>query len=111
MTSHVAHVIVIGNEKGGAGKSTIALHLAVGLMQLGFKVAVADFDVRQRSLHRYLDNRRAYNNTGAACSLLFPTIYEPPESFAEPNIATDRLNQVDGDLRSISRIADFLIVD
>src|SRR5215470_2633804 len=111
MTSHAAHVIVIGNEKGGAGKSTIALHLAVGLMQLGFKVAVADFDIRQRSLHRYLDNRRAYNNSAAICSLLCPTIYELPESFAEPNFANDRLDQVEGDLRSISRKADFLIVD
>ena len=111
MTSHAAHVIVIGNEKGGAGKSTIALHLVVGLMQLGFKVAVADFDIRQRSLHRYLDNRRTYNNSGATSSLLCPTIYELPEGFAEPNFANDRLDQVEGNLRSISRTADFLIVD
>ena len=48
--THGAHVIVVGNEKGGSGKSTIALHLCVGLMQLGFKVAVADFDERQKSL-------------------------------------------------------------
>ena len=34
-----AHVIVMGNEKGGAGKSTIAMHVAVGLMNFGQRVA------------------------------------------------------------------------
>lgn len=52
-----AHVIVIGNEKGGAGKSTLAMHLTVALLKAGRRVAVLDLDVRQRSLSRYLDNR------------------------------------------------------
>ncbi|MGA2954040.1 MAG: division plane positioning ATPase MipZ, partial [Caulobacteraceae bacterium] len=42
-----AHVIVVGNEKGGAGKSTVATHLAVALMHEGARVAVLDLDVRQ----------------------------------------------------------------
>jgi len=52
------HVIVLGNEKGGSGKSTSAMHLIAGLMKAGFKVGCIDLDSRQRSISRYLENRR-----------------------------------------------------
>ena len=55
-----AHVIVVGNEKGGAGKSTVAIHLAVALMRMGKTVGVIDLDLRQASLSRYLENRRRW---------------------------------------------------
>ena len=55
-----AHVIVIGNEKGGSGKSTTAMHVAVALMNAGQRVATIDLDSRQRSLTHYLDNRRRW---------------------------------------------------
>lgn len=53
-----SHVIVLGNEKGGSGKTTTGMHILVALMRLGFKVGSIDIDARQRSLSRYLDNRR-----------------------------------------------------
>jgi chromosome partitioning protein len=49
--------IVIGNEKGGAGKSTVAVHLAVALAHEGAKVAVLDLDLRQRSLDHFFASR------------------------------------------------------
>ncbi len=52
-----AHIIVLGNEKGGSGKSTVAMHVAVGLLRLGFKVATLDLDVRQRTFTTYFENR------------------------------------------------------
>jgi chromosome partitioning protein len=55
-----AHVIVVGNEKGGTGKSTIAMHLAVALMNFGQRVATIDLDSRQKSLTHYVENRRAW---------------------------------------------------
>lgn len=55
-----AHIIVIGNEKGGSGKSTTAMHLIVGLMQAGKKVGSLDLDIRQGSLTKYVTNRRNY---------------------------------------------------
>ena len=55
-----AHVIVLGNEKGGSGKSTTAMHVAVALMQAGQRVATIDLDSRQKSLSHYVDNRRAW---------------------------------------------------
>jgi len=53
-----AHVIVLGNEKGGSGKSTTAMHVAVALLQAGQRVASIDLDSRQKSFTHYIENRR-----------------------------------------------------
>ena len=53
-----AHVIVLGNEKGGSGKSTTAMHVAVALLQAGQRVATVDLDSRQKSFTHYVENRR-----------------------------------------------------
>ncbi|MDE3116407.1 MAG: AAA family ATPase [Pseudomonadota bacterium] len=52
-----AHVIVFGNEKGGSGKTTAAMHVAVALARLDKRVALIDLDSRQQSLMRYAQNR------------------------------------------------------
>jgi chromosome partitioning protein len=51
-------VIVVANEKGGSGKSTVAMHIAVALLKRGRRVATVDLDARQRSLTHYIENRR-----------------------------------------------------
>lgn len=51
------HVIVLGNEKGGAGKSTLAIHIVTGLLHAGRTVAIIDLDLRQRSMQRFFTNR------------------------------------------------------
>ncbi|MEL6316501.1 MAG: division plane positioning ATPase MipZ [Pseudomonadota bacterium] len=53
-----AHVIVLGNEKGGSGKSTTAMHIFAMLARQGFTVGAIDLDTRQRSFFRYLENRQ-----------------------------------------------------
>lgn len=57
MRSGQAHRIVFANEKGGTGKSTTAVHIAVALAYLGARVASIDLDPRQRTMHRYIENR------------------------------------------------------
>lgn len=59
MAQHDARILVVGNEKGGSGKSTTALHLAVYLLHQGHRVATIDVDSRQQTLTRYIRNRRA----------------------------------------------------
>ncbi|MFN7112617.1 MAG: division plane positioning ATPase MipZ [Brevundimonas sp.] len=54
------HVIVLGNEKGGAGKSTLAIHIVTGLLHAGRSVAIIDLDLRQRSMQRFFTNRLAW---------------------------------------------------
>ena len=56
----MAHIIVIGNEKGGSGKSTTSMHIATALARMGHRVGALDLDVRQRSFGRYLENRMAW---------------------------------------------------
>ena len=56
----MARLIVMGNEKGGSGKSTTAMHLITALVRAGHAVGALDLDLRQKSLFRYLDNREDY---------------------------------------------------
>jgi len=69
-----AHVIVLGNEKGGSGKSTTAMHVAVALLQAGQRVATIDLDSRQKSFTHYVDNRRDWAER-ARIKLDVPTHY------------------------------------
>lgn len=57
MSSSTPHRIVFANEKGGTGKSTTAVHVAIALAYQGARVAAIDLDPRQRTLHRYMENR------------------------------------------------------
>jgi len=53
-------IVVVGNEKGGSGKSTTAIHIAVALLYRGYRVGTLDMDCRQASLTRYMENRRQF---------------------------------------------------
>ncbi|MBW8882474.1 MAG: P-loop NTPase, partial [Asticcacaulis sp.] len=55
-----ARILTFGNEKGGAGKSTVAMHVAVYLLHQGLRVAFIDLDLRQRTLARFFSNRRTW---------------------------------------------------
>ena len=64
-----AHVVVLGNEKGGSGKSTTAMHVIVGLLHEGRRIGCLDLDVRQATLSRYLANRAEFCRRGGVCPL------------------------------------------
>ena len=55
------HVVVIGNQKGGSGKSTFAMHIIVALLKAGKRVASFDLDLNQQTLTRYLGNRHEWD--------------------------------------------------
>lgn len=90
-----AHMVVVGNEKGGSGKSTTAMHLIVGLMQMGFSVASVDVDFSQGTLTRYLANRRAFVKA-AGSDVKSPEHFTvgPPEGLSEDE--RDDANSGDG---------------
>ena len=64
MSDGKARVIVLGNEKGGTGKSTVAMHLIVALLRQGRSVGSIDLDARQATLTRYVENRRRRDPEG-----------------------------------------------
>ena len=59
-------VVVLGNEKGGAGKSTVAVHLSVALAHEGARVAVLDLDARQQSMAHFFANRARWIGANGA---------------------------------------------
>ncbi|MBK5947160.1 ATPase [Rhodobacter veldkampii DSM 11550] len=56
----MAHIIIVGNEKGGSGKSTTCMHVSTALVRMGFRVGALDLDLRQRSFGRYIENRMTF---------------------------------------------------
>ncbi|MEY2961285.1 MAG: hypothetical protein RLZ60_1115 [Pseudomonadota bacterium] len=74
----MAHIIVVGNEKGGAGKSTVSMHVATALARMGHRIGVLDLDMRQKSLARYLDNRKTYSDA-EGLNLAIPVYRDLPE--------------------------------
>jgi chromosome partitioning protein len=80
-------VIVVGNEKGGAGKSTIAVHLAVALAHEGANVAVLDLDTRQQSTGHFFANRARWTEANGAALPSPRAIGEAPSLEAALNDA------------------------
>lgn len=103
MASHAdgLHVIVFANEKGGTGKSTTAVHVAIALAAKGARVAALDLDHRQRTLGRYLDNR-------AATMKRMGRDLPMPRHATHDGESHDRFNEL---LAELSAGADFLVID
>lgn len=96
-----AHRIVFANEKGGTGKSTTAVHIAVALSYMGARVASLDLDPRQRTMHRYIENRLA---TLEKRGLTLPT----PACEVFRGSSTGELL---GAIRRLEANCDFLVID
>ncbi len=106
------HVIVVGNEKGGSGKSTTAFHLAIYLLYQGFRVASIDVDSRQQTFTQYVKNRR---NWAQARELQIPhtTHYHLPLTRSD-SIKENQKLEFDLFRQAVIEVegkADFLIVD
>ncbi len=107
-----AHVIVVGNQKGGAGKSTVAMHVIVALMRMGRRTGVIDLDVRQRSLTRYIENRSRFIS-GQSAKLASPQILELHESRDRSLDAAEAADEsgFHAALRRLSETCDFIVID
>lgn len=107
-----ARVIVVGNEKGGAGKSTVSVHLCIALMRSGSRVGMIDLDVRQRTMTRYMENRmRWMRSTGS--KLPMPEIIRVDAS-DERNLDTAEVEETErfqSSLRRLKSSCDFIIID
>jgi len=100
----LAHIIVVGNEKGGSGKSTICMHVATALARMSHRVGALDLDLRQKSFARYIENRQAFL---ARSELTLPSLLyrDLPEEAADDEA---RLLTAMADLGPQS---DFIVID
>jgi chromosome partitioning protein len=107
-----AHVIVLGNEKGGSGKSTTSMHLTVGLLKAGQRVATIDLDCRQKSFTHYVENRRTWAGR-AGLPLEHPThfhVARAERSRVEDNEAFEFAGFAEA-ITAAEHTHDFVVID
>ncbi len=102
-----ARVIVVANEKGGSGKSTVAMHIAIALMKTGRHVATIDLDSQQQTFTRYIDNRRAWA-AHIGRDLEIPNHVELDEA-AQDEWA--RRKALAAAVIALARTCDFIVID
>jgi chromosome partitioning protein len=105
------HVVVIGNHKGGCGKSTVAMHLIVSLLKEKRRVASFDLDLTQQTLTRYIENRTEW-------ARLHDAALEVPDHYtvAEPSVTAPHPDATDATLFTSTLAAlpagfDFVVID
>lgn len=103
----MAYVIVVGNEKGGTGKSTISMHIIIHLLHeyAGICVGAIDVDARQGTLLRYIKNR-----------IIYKTQHDPDISLPEYEGIISSKDEADDERRFDALFAsfaekDFIIID
>jgi len=110
--SNSAHVVVLGNEKGGSGKSTAALHIAVALLKAGQRVATIDLDCRQQSFTRYIENRRAWGRrTGIELELPEHRCLQIGNSMQIGENEVSEFGQFSTAIGAFETTYDFIVID
>jgi len=107
-----AHVVVLGNEKGGSGKSTTAMHIAVALMKAGQRVATIDLDSRQGSFSHYIGHRCAWAQR-ARLALELPVHYRVARGEG-PRVDENEAQEFAGFAEAVTAVEhthDFVVID
>jgi chromosome partitioning protein len=104
--------VVVGNEKGGSGKSTTVINLIFGLMDSGHKVTCVDLDFRQQTLNRFLECRIAYAEA-KGLQLTMPEIrrFSPSALGAVASARGAELSRFDGFIKGLQSNSDFIVID
>jgi chromosome partitioning protein len=108
----MGHVIALAQQKGGSGKTTLAVNLAVAFSKAGRKVALLDTDP-QGSLGRWFMARREHGTPGMEFSTAsaWGVSYECEKLRKEFDyVFVDTPPKVDADLRPTLRESDLIIV-
>jgi chromosome partitioning protein len=105
------HVVVIGNEKGGSGKTTMAMHLAAALLKNGQRVATIDLDSNQRGLTRYIENRRIWANHRHVVELPLHRFIPRAEGAKIEDNEAEELAAFESAVSGIRTSVDFLVID
>ena len=106
------HVIVVGNEKGGSGKTTIAMHVAVGLLKDGQRVGTIDLDGNQKSLTHYIEHRRIWANyRGIELEIPIHRCIARAEGARLEENEAEELAAFEAAVSNFDQSVDFLVID
>jgi chromosome partitioning protein len=107
-----AQIVALGNEKGGSGKSTAAMHVIVGLLRDGYRVGAIDLDARQGTLSRYLEARAAFvESRGIALPLPSRASVLRSEADSRAEAEADERQRFEATLRGLARDNDIVVID
>ena len=109
----MAKIIVFGNQKGGSGKSTSAIHCIVGLLRQGYKVAAIDLDSKQGTLSRHIENRETYAVSHPQVDLPIPVCHLIDESTLTDRIqaAHEEAGHVAQAIEVLKDSHDIIVID
>jgi chromosome partitioning protein len=107
------YIIVVGNEKGGAGKTTVSMHLICGLLERGLSVSSIDVDCRQHSLTSYIENRKLYKEKYNESGIQVPNhvliINSEEDNIENRNTAEKEL--FEHTLQNLQKTSDVIVID
>ena len=108
----MGHIVTLAQQKGGSGKTTLAISLACAAMADGLTVALLDTDP-QGSLGQWFMLRRAQGDPGLtfATASAWGVSYECEKLGAASDlVVVDTPPKVDADLRPALRASDLVLV-
>lgn len=107
-----SHVIVVANEKGGSGKTTSAMHVVVALLKAGQRVATVDIDSRQKSLSRYVANRKNWaKKTGILLEMPNPFVIDRGNTRSVDDNEAAEFAGFAAAITAIEHNHDFIVID
>ena len=95
MSKKQAYIITVANQKGGSGKSTVSVNLAVKLLEFSNKVLVMDTDP-QKSIESFTNIRE--NEANSKKNLKYFTL-------------TNRTGNIAESLKQFIELYEFIIID
>lgn len=109
---HMPHIIVLGNEKGGSGKSTTAMHIILSLIEDDLVVASLDLDFRQQTLSRYLENREDFaRKKGIHLPMPLHRVLERSELSVVEQAQTEERDRLEVIFSEIRDQVDVIVID
>ena len=106
------HIIVLGNEKGGCGKSTTAMHVIAALLRAGATVGSLDLDARQKTLTRYIENRRRLSEAkGLPLAMPIHEVVPPSEADSVRDQQAEETERFGAAFERVAAAARFVVVD
>jgi chromosome partitioning protein len=112
MRARPAHIVVVGNEKGGAGKTTLSMHLTAALLASGMRIACIDLDSRQQSFARYISNRKRWLEvSGAALKMPDVAVIERSQRESRTLAEGEERSHFERVISGLVMTHDFIVFD